>query len=327
MPQVSIIVPVYNIESYIKKCIDSILRQNFSNFELLLIDDGSTDSSGEICDYYSTLDSRIIVKHIFNSGVSYARNIGLEMAQGQYITFIDGDDWVDSDYLDVMIKSFSNSCDVVICGGREVTETGSTIRRCLFERNETLAWNDNRLYDWPYFTYVIHRLLVPATLGKSITFDTDLSNGEDSLYLTKVFLKAKQGVFFLTDVKYNYLIRENSLVQHKKYSTSKFSSVFSYERRLMAMENAGIKDMNEWYKSFLLELYRIYNYIVWNTEYYSDDHANTLFSLIKKYRKYSSVLGSGIKFKMLFGLSLLNKSIMEKQLKEFKLPLPHIMER
>ena len=91
-PEISVIVPVYNVEKYLSECIDSILAQTFRNFELILIDDGSKDKSGEICDGYALKESRIKVIHKENAGVSEARNSGLEMAIGEYITFNDSDD-------------------------------------------------------------------------------------------------------------------------------------------------------------------------------------------------------------------------------------------
>lgn len=93
----SIIVPVYNVEAYIKRCIDSILNQPFHDFELILIDDGSTDNSGRICDEYACKDSRVIVTHKANGGQSSARNMGLDIAKGEYITFVDSDDYISDD--------------------------------------------------------------------------------------------------------------------------------------------------------------------------------------------------------------------------------------
>ena len=93
-PVLSIIVPVYNVEKYLARCIDSILAQTFTDFELILVDDGSTDNSGEICDEYAGKDPRIIVIHKENGGVSSARNHGLDIARGEYITFVDSDDQI-----------------------------------------------------------------------------------------------------------------------------------------------------------------------------------------------------------------------------------------
>ncbi len=109
-PIISIIVPAYNVEKYLSRCIDSVLVQTFSNFELILIDDGSTDHSSEICDKYAAKDSRIKVIHKENGGQSSARNTGLEIATGKYIGFVDSDDWISTDcfeYLYTLIEKFN----------------------------------------------------------------------------------------------------------------------------------------------------------------------------------------------------------------------------
>ena len=92
---VSIIVPVYNVEKYIKKCVDSLITQTYSNLEIILVNDGSPDNSGKICDEYAQSDSRIKVIHKANGGLSDARNTGIDIAEGQYIFFLDSDDWID----------------------------------------------------------------------------------------------------------------------------------------------------------------------------------------------------------------------------------------
>jgi glycosyltransferase involved in cell wall biosynthesis len=116
MKLISVIVPVYNVENYIRECIDSILAQTFHSFELLLIDDGSTDESGRICDEYKTIDSRIHVIHKENGGLSSARNRGLDESKGEYICFIDSDDAVKVDYLDKLYCEIeNNNVDMVVC--------------------------------------------------------------------------------------------------------------------------------------------------------------------------------------------------------------------
>lgn len=114
MPKISIIVPVYKAEPYLHRCIDSILAQTFTDWELLLVDDGSTDRSGEICDEYAKKDKRIRVFHKENGGVSSARNLGLEKIQGEYVTFVDADDWIDADALNVCMTEIEvNDLDVL----------------------------------------------------------------------------------------------------------------------------------------------------------------------------------------------------------------------
>ena len=113
---ISIIVPVYNSKDYLDRCIQSILSQTYQYWELLLIDDGSVDTSGEICDRYAARDDRIRVFHQMNKGVSTARNVGLANANGDYIAFCDSDDWVENNWLETMYMSAcTNDCDVVYC--------------------------------------------------------------------------------------------------------------------------------------------------------------------------------------------------------------------
>lgn len=115
-PKVSIIIPVYNTEQYLSRCIDSIQAQSFTDFELLLIDDGSKDNSGKICDEYAAKDSRVRVFHKENGGVSSARNWGLEKSQGEWIIFIDSDDWISgSMLLDMYEKAISEKSDLAYC--------------------------------------------------------------------------------------------------------------------------------------------------------------------------------------------------------------------
>ena len=96
-PKISIIVPVYKVELYLEKCINSILNQTFKDFELILVDDGSPDRCGEICDEYAKKDNRIVVVHKENGGQASARNVGLDIARGDYIGFVDSDDWIERD--------------------------------------------------------------------------------------------------------------------------------------------------------------------------------------------------------------------------------------
>lgn len=115
MALISIIVPIYNVEKYLPRCINSILAQSFRNFELLLIDDGSTDHCGLICDSFEKKDNRIIAIHLENAGPSAARNAGIEKAKGEWIAFVDADDWIHKDYLKVLVNGVLEDTDVIAC--------------------------------------------------------------------------------------------------------------------------------------------------------------------------------------------------------------------
>ena len=113
MPKLSVIVPVYNTEKYLRDCIDSILAQSFTDFELILVDDGSTDKSGDICDEYAQEDQRVSVIHLRKAGVTAARKYGVEMSSGEYITFVDSDDRIDRDMYRIMLEQ--GAADILIC--------------------------------------------------------------------------------------------------------------------------------------------------------------------------------------------------------------------
>ena len=129
-PLLTVIVPCYNVEKYIDKCISSIVAQTYTNLEILLINDGSTDNSGMICDAWQERDQRIRVIHKQNEGSSYARKTGVENATAEYVTFVDPDDWIDENmYLNMMNALLSTHSDIVQCGFCEVFEDGSVLHR------------------------------------------------------------------------------------------------------------------------------------------------------------------------------------------------------
>ena len=132
-PAISIIIPVYNAEKYLRRCIESVLSQSFTDFELILVDDGSKDQSPQICDEYSSQDTRVRVIHKVNGGVSAARNDGLDIAKGEYVTFIDSDDWVEREYLSTL--SYYRDYDIVFFSHRLIYEDGYT-SEFMFEAKE-----------------------------------------------------------------------------------------------------------------------------------------------------------------------------------------------
>lgn len=156
---VSIIVPIYNVEQYISKCIESILAQTYRDFELILVDDGSPDMCGTICDEYAKQDSRVHVIHQENKGVSAARNAGISLAKGEYISFIDGDDYVEKDFFERIITQFTDEVDCVCFGYNSVDDDDNelgTLRyqtecfklntekeRCEFIANKLLQHRNN----------------------------------------------------------------------------------------------------------------------------------------------------------------------------------------
>lgn len=125
MPTISVIVPVYRVEEYLPECVDSILAQTYRDFELILVDDGSPDNCGAICDAYAAKDSRIRVIHQENQGLSGARNTGIDAAAGEYITFVDSDDLVHEKYLEILLATRKDDTDITICQLEEFLDAAS----------------------------------------------------------------------------------------------------------------------------------------------------------------------------------------------------------
>ena len=149
MPKISVIVPVYKVEKYLRECVDSILAQTFRDFELILVDDGSPDNCGAICDEYAAKDSRVRCVHQENQGLSGARNSGIDVAQGEFITFVDSDDRIDARYLEILMSAMEDGADVAICRHREFPDDQvpepwqGTLSRQSFDAVDALV----KLYD------------------------------------------------------------------------------------------------------------------------------------------------------------------------------------
>lgn len=129
MAKISIIVPIYNVEAYLQKCLSSILDQTYRQFELILVNDGSTDASGEICDYFAASDDRITVIHKKNGGVTSARKAGLRRAIGDFVGWVDPDDWIEKDYFEKMVLAQEDSQADIVAGNhfRDIGKQSYTV--------------------------------------------------------------------------------------------------------------------------------------------------------------------------------------------------------
>ena len=161
---ISVIVPVYNSVKYLDKCIQSILNQTYKNFELLLVNDGSSDNSLEICNLYALKDDRVKVIDQSNGGVSSARNAGIDYAKGEWITFVDSDDWVHKDYLLQRVAlAEERNADVVYCDAENVYEKSSSIFKMpdlINEKTQINAWIEARsTYCWVFLIKKVYVLL------------------------------------------------------------------------------------------------------------------------------------------------------------------------
>ena len=208
-PKISIIVPVYKVEMYIHKCIDSVLAQTFTDFELILVDDGSPDNCGRICDEYAKKDSRIVVIHKENGGQSSARNVGLDIAKGDYVGFVDSDDWIEPDMYEILYNVCTeHDCDIANCSStiyfkdRTIVNGGHPLT--IHDRQEAMkTMLEGKLYDECLWTKLIKRNLLE---------DIRIPNGimyEDTAFTYKFMHRAKR-VGCIGVAKYNYIKRDDS---------------------------------------------------------------------------------------------------------------------
>ncbi len=222
--EISVIVPIYRIAQYLPKCIDSLINQSFLNFELILVNDGSPDECAKICDAYAQLDSRIKVIHKTNGGLLSARKAGLKVATGKYISFVDGDDWVDKYYLDILYKMMDeNSSDLVVTGHfREFDGKIETIVPKLtgvFHEDELKsqllpnAIYNGRFCEHGISTYVWNKLFRRTLLTK-ILFDVpnEIIMGEDAA-ITYAYLTVAKTITISSIPLYYYRQRHDSIVK------------------------------------------------------------------------------------------------------------------
>lgn len=145
---ISVVVPIYKVENYLKKAINSIINQTYKNIEIILVDDGSPDNCGNICDEYSKKDNRIKVIHKKNGGLSDARNVGVEIAKGEYILFIDSDDWIENNMIEELYKNIKyNNCDISICEFIEEDSNGKIIKSKKYDKEIIVFNNKEALKD------------------------------------------------------------------------------------------------------------------------------------------------------------------------------------
>lgn len=206
--KISVIVPVYNSELFLSNCLESVLNQTWKNIEVILINDGSTDSSGQICDQFANHDKRVQVIHQENQGVSHSRNVGLKNSSGEYVSFIDSDDTLELDMYELLIGIMEEyKADIVHCGYKhilkdEVRWVHDTKRIYVQNTQEALeCFVSGRLFGGGLWNKLFRRNLV-----EKLSFREDLKINEDVLYNFEAFSRAKKTVF-ADYAKYNYIAR------------------------------------------------------------------------------------------------------------------------
>lgn len=260
-PIMSVIVPVYNVEKYLSQCIDSILEQIFTDFELILIDDGSSDNSPQICDEYAMKDARIRVIHKENSGVSSARNAGISIATGKYITFIDSDDTVDNMFFAKAVSDIQRSnADLYICGlTMETWNNDKVVSKTDYNIEKTVCYSVRNMFENLEVSYPLICVCSPCCklYSKNIIekaklrFDESISLGED-IYFNMHYFELCESVFFAEDIFYHYRRGNDNSLFSKLHKDTYEIHVKVYGKMQDVMKN---KDCN---KSAILRLQTMY---------------------------------------------------------------------
>jgi len=239
-PLISIIVPVYKVEDYLEKCIKSILAQSLTNLELILIDDGSPDKCGEICDSYADKDSRINVVHKRNEGLSAARNTGLDIAKGKYIGFIDSDDWIDSNMYETLLALLvDNNADIAQCefiksyNEEEIIDNSEKKNFEIFNNVESLV---NLYNEKAISTVVIWNKLYKRSLFENIRFPKGKIH-EDEFTTHKLLYKSKKLVY--TDKTFYYYRQNPTSIMNSKFNKKRLDILDAMQERLEFAEKIG----------------------------------------------------------------------------------------
>ena len=237
---VSVIIPAYNAEKYLGFCLDTVIAQTHKKLEIIVINDGSKDNTGKICDEYAEKDSRIRVIHQENHGVAFTRNVGLDKATGEYIAFIDSDDYVKSNYIEVLLETCTENCsNITIC------KSIDTYKRELFDL--PVSYNA-RTYESMFLLQNIPCLDVCYEVVISMIFHKSVFDGlrfpvgliyEDS-YIYYDLIKNAGKITFIDTILYYYYLSSNSIMR-SDFSVKKYDILTSYEKKLEVLKRNNCK--------------------------------------------------------------------------------------
>lgn len=214
----SVVIPAYNVEKYIERCITSVLKQKLKDIEIIVIDDGSKDKTADICKKLSQDNKNIIFKRVENGGCSAARNLGISMAKGKYIAFLDSDDWVEEDmYLNMVKELEKNQADIVICGIKKIDENKNLLSIVEVPKKNSNSEYTDCTTEW--FASPCNKIYRRSLLEKNnIKFLLNIYTGEDMFFNYISFFYSKS-IISINKPYYNYFMNENSVSNNYKNRT------------------------------------------------------------------------------------------------------------
>jgi len=283
---ISVIVPVYNVEAYLDRCINSIATQSYQRLEIILIDDGSTDHSGQLCDQWQQKDKRIVVLHKENGGLSSARNAGLDLCHGAYLSFVDSDDWIEPNFYSKMLSTLENANAELVCAGRfDVYETTGKKQIGLCPRTKRSICTSEmlqKMLTWDECDSSVCDKIYAAILWDRERFPVGTVS-EDVAVMYRVVARSK-GIRLLPEPLYNYYHRQGSI------STSSFSEKSNH---IVETSKTIERYIQEHYPDCMAEAkyFRLKSLLYWLQKYSLQDVA-TKSQYTALYRKYYQALSS-----------------------------------
>ena len=283
--KVSVVLPIYNVEKYLKKSVQSVQNQTYRNLEIILVDDGSKDSSGRICDELSKEDSRIQVVHKNNGGLASARNSGYEVATGEYVMYIDSDDCVKEDTVKKCVDAIErDKSDVVIFGYEKVSEDGNILEVCSWDNK---IYSHNEMTEHLYraicemsFGYAWNKLYRKSILDKSgVLGDAKVIDREDLIYNMEL-LKYWNKITYIDYVGYEYLQRSTSLLHNSNLARLNGVEYFVERVHDIDVGEAQGKVFNMVVLHYLADA--IIKNIIWNAELNAKEKKQLIFMKIAK---------------------------------------------
>lgn len=307
---VSVIVPVYNVENYLRECLDSIVAQTYRNIEVILIDDGSKDSSGEICDEYADKDNRIKVIHKENGGVSAARNTGLDVAKGEWISYVDSDDYIEDTMLETLIcLAKENDVELAMCSFKDISECENVTQ----ENDIRIFSKDELIYNYVVrntdycITEGIWDRIYKRVLVDGLRFKNDRIN-LDILYTMEVFTRAHKALY-TSEKLYNYRAgREGNITGRKTTIDSIKDKIYCSKNSAKILRESGNEELADIFEC--IHFLEISELLIFNDEKNNDDILNYkryMKPIVKKVLNYKNV-SRKIKAKLV--LVLINPGLM-----------------
>lgn len=298
MDKVSIIVPIYNVEGYLSKCLDSIIRQTYSNIEIILVNDGSTDNCLEICNNYKKKDRRIVVIDKENGGLSEARNTGIEISTGKYIMFIDSDDWISINMVEKLYDLIYEAnaciaqCDFIRVYDEKQINTSKEKEKIMVMNNRDIL---KRIYDKNGVkNTVVWNKLYSKKLFDNIRFPVGKLHEDE--FTTYKILDSCTKIIDTNEIMYYYRQREGSIV-NSEFNIKKLDVITAIEERIDYFNKKGYKDLELYARIQLLNLFRSFYVKIYDSNIENKDCylKNILYYARKYYFRY--IVNNCIDFK------------------------------